>query len=283
MQTGEVHCGTLLSDDGFMVMLDTPELGKMKYYKSAMLRMVDAEPGTTVKNAVGIDRQDRYLDADRALQSTRYLFAPSAHTLRQGEGYWNLSPIGGNITYAISDNTMAGLSASWLGYGFNFKQALEVREDLKVSFGALMQAGWAGTNTTDTTSLVEGAGRLFFPFLNITKGNENNNFTLGFGYLSGERVIGDFVSVIRPDVVEEINSPMLNASGCFKVGDKAWFVTENYYFFNPEFFPVNMVLSFGLRRWSDSWKWTNELAFMVLVEENGNLRPLPWVSLTRPF
>ena len=288
MQGGLVRCGTLVSDDGIQVILDTPELGKVMLYKSSMVRIEDAEPGTyEAPVEVDIMSQDRMIDKDRAIQSSRYLFAPSAHSLREGEGYWNLSPVGGNITYALDDNTMAGLSASWLGYGFTFKQSFDLKEDFRMSVGGLMQAGWTGTatSTTNPDDLTVGSGYLFFPFLNATKGDENNNWTLGLGYLFGERV--ERVSSIPFGSTEKqanaTNSPMINLSGCVQVGSRAWFVTENYYFFNPEYFPVNSVLSFGLRRWSDSWKWTNELAFLVLIEEGGNARPVPWLSLTKPF
>ena len=48
-------------------------------------------------------------------------------------------------------------------------------------------------------------------------------------------------------------------------------MTENYYFFNPEYFPVNSVLSFGLRRWSDSWKWTTRVGLLD-VDRGGRQR-----------
>ena len=190
MQGGLVRCGTLVSDDGIQVILDTPELGKVMLYKSSMIRIEDAEPGTyEAPVEVDIMSQDRIIDKDRAIQSSRYLFAPSAHSLREGEGYWNLSPVGGNITYALDDNTMAGLSASWLGYGFTFKQSFDLKEDFRMSVGGLMQAGWTGTatSTANPDDLTVGSGYLFSPFSTPPRVTRTTTGRSGWGTSSGAR------------------------------------------------------------------------------------------------
>ena len=94
------------------------------------------------------------------------------------------------------------------------KASTSLSETVHVSTGGLAQVGWNG-------------GGIVFPFVNLTKGDENNHFTVAAGYLGGTNDNG-FNS-------EDINSPMLNFSGCVQVADHSWFMTENYYFFNPEF------------------------------------------------
>ena len=73
-----------------------------------------------------------------------------------------------------------------------------------------------------------------FPFVNVTKGDENRNVTVGAGYLFGDG--GD------------INSPMLNFSGCLQVSERLWLMSENYIFFNSVFFlPILWSL------WAGAW------------------------------
>ena len=57
--------------------------------KVQVVRMVDAEEGTHGIRRIGsaIEMSDRMLNPNRSLQATRYFFAPSAHSLKEGEGY----------------------------------------------------------------------------------------------------------------------------------------------------------------------------------------------------
>ena len=105
-----------------------------------------------------------------------------------------------------------------------------------------------------------------FPFANVTKGDENLNLTVGAGYLFGDG--GD------------IDSPMLNLSGCVQVSERLWFISENYIFINPAFFPANSVVSVGGRMAKPDKSRLFEVAFMFL---DGAAVPLPWLSWTWPF
>ena len=60
-------------------------------------------------------------------------------------------------------------------------------------------------------------------------------------------------------------------------------MTENYVFANPEFFPVNVVGSLGLRLWRPIRGRLFEPAIMFLAFEDQGTRPLPWLSWTWPF
>ena len=46
-------------------------------------------------------------------------------------------------------------------------------------------------------------------------------------------------------VERRLSSPMINLSGSVQIAPKAWLISENYYFFSPEFFEVNQVGSLG--------------------------------------
>lgn len=264
LESGVVRCGYLTADDGREVTLETPDMGKLVVPKVNVIRMVDAPAGTRGGGSgMDIELSDRMVQDDRALQATRYFFAPSAHSLRQGEGYASLCILGiGNVSYGLTDNLIGGLSASPLGAGLTVKVSTQLSDKVHASAGGLAQIGWAG-------------GGIVFPFVNVTKGDENNHFTVAAGYLGGTNENG-FNS-------QEINSPMLNFSGCVQVADNSWFMSENYYFFNPEFFPVNVVGSLGLRVWRPTKERLQEYAFMMFIDEDGGATPVPWISYTWPF
>lgn len=264
LESGVVRCGYLTLDDGREITLETPDMGTLIVPKVNVIQIVDAPEGTQGGGSgTDIELSDRMTNGNRALQATRYFFAPSAHSLRAGEGYGSLCILGiGNVSYGLSDNAIGGLSASLLGAGVTVKASTQLSETVHASAGGLAQIGWSG-------------GRIVFPFVNVTKGDENNHFTIAAGYLGG--------TTDDSNNADEIDSPMLNISGCVQVADHAWFMTENYYFFKPEFFPVNMVGSMGLRLWRPNKQRLQEYAFMMLIEEDMNVIPVPWISYTWPF
>ena len=113
-----------------------------------------------------------------------------------------------------------------------------------------------------------------FPFANVTRGDENVNVTLGVGYLTGGG--GD------------INSPMVNLSGCYQVSERLWLMSENYFFANPAFFPANSVVSVGARTAKPDKSRLFEIAILFLdlnenITPDTGFAPLPWLSWTWPF
>lgn len=265
LESGMVRCGQLVADDGREVTLQTPDMGKLIVPKVQVVRMVDAAEGTTGSaGSSAIEMSDRMLNPNRSLQATRYFFAPSAHSLKEGEGYASANVLAlGNISYGLTPNLIGGLSVSFLGAGITAKASTELTDGIRGSAGMLYQLSWEG-------------GQVFFPFANVTFGDENNHLTLAGGYLGGH-----LERTSSPD--DRIDSPMFNLSGCVQISDNAWLMTENYVFANPEFFPVNVVGSFGLRLWRPIRGRLFEPAIMFLSFEDQGTRPLPWLSWTWPF
>ena len=277
--SGIVHCGTLVADDGREITLETPNLGKLILPKAIIIRIEDAPKGTVVNANLPAELSDRHVNSSRALQATRYFFAPSARSLKKGEGYGSFSVLtGGNLSFGLSESTIAGFSASWLGLGFNLKQSFKIKDNLYASFGGLGQISYRGTSGR------RGSGYIFFPFANVTAGDENNQVTVGFGHLGGMRTRANFSwSTLTTELEERyFNSPMINLSGAVQVGQRTWIMSENYHFYDPEFFPVNTVYSLGIRLWNDRKKRLNEYAIMFFAEEDQTI-PVPWLSWTWPF
>ena len=140
-----VRCGYLVSDDGREVTLNTPDMGMLIVPKVNVLRMTDSPVGT-MGNGGGndIEGSERMLSKDRALQATRYFFAPSAHTLKSGEGYASVSPCPeatsamGCLTTSLADSA----PRSWV---LDSRERLaKLADGVNVSAGALYNLGWNG-------------------------------------------------------------------------------------------------------------------------------------------
>lgn len=265
LESGLVRCGQLVADDGREVTIQTPDMGTLIVPKVQVVRMVDAARGTLgTAGGSAIEMSDRMLNQDRSLQATRYFFAPSAHSLKEGEGYASANMLAlGNVSYGLTPNVIGGLSVSFLGAGITAKASTELADGVRGSAGMLYQLSWEG-------------GQIFFPFANVTFGDENNHLTLAGGYLGGQPQRNSSSD-------DRIDSPMFNLSACAQISDNAWLMTENYVFANPEFFPVNVVGSFGLRLWRPMRGRLFEPAIMFLAFEEEETRPFPWLSWTWPF
>ena len=107
-----VRCGQLISDDGREITIQTPDMGKMIVPKIQVVRIVDAPAAHVDPPETDIELSERMLNPDRALQSTRYFFAPSAHTLKQGEG----TPP--SLELPLATSPTASQIRSWLGSAF---------------------------------------------------------------------------------------------------------------------------------------------------------------------
>jgi hypothetical protein len=105
---------------------------------------------------------------------TRYLYAPSAIPLKQGEGYLNMIYfLLIQAQYGITDNISIGMTTTpiLMPTFVNLKVASKIGEDLYASFGGQIGKLWYGDE--------ESLGLLF---ANLTYGNKEANITLNTGY-----------------------------------------------------------------------------------------------------
>ena len=105
---------------------------------------------------------------------TRYLYAPSAIPLKQGEGYLNMIYfLVFQAQYGITDNISIGLTTTpiLMPTFVNVKVASEIGENLYASFGGQIGKLWYGD-----------AESLGLVFANLTYGNKEANITLNTGY-----------------------------------------------------------------------------------------------------
>ena len=252
-----VRCGYLIEDDGREIKLNTSEMGLVIIPKADVTFMVDAAEGTISQsmNPMNARPIQSILDPNRSPQSSRYFFAPSALPMKLKEGYAHVNPLSGNVTRQVSDNFMVGGALSWVGFGATIKASARLGDNLYGSVGGMALLGFYDI------------GPAFFPYINLTSGDHNSNFSVALAALTFNGEV----------------SPMINISACKEVNPRLWFITENYYFTDPMLFREQVMLSFGARWWSSSKNSLAEFALMLMITEDGEALPIPWVGRTWPF
>lgn len=147
---------------------------------------------------------------DPGQHRSRYLFAPSSYNLEKGELYYNtLYFLVHDIQYGISDRFSMGMGSTIIGLPFYVtpKLTLPVNEKSAFAIGDMLIIGtW---NTRFTGNLL---------YLTYTRGNVNNNFTIGGGYLA----------VGGQDINDKIQAPVFNFSALARVSGHIYFITESY-------------------------------------------------------
>lgn len=163
---------------------------------------------------------------------SRYLFAPSAFNLKQGEGYYQNTYLFINtFNYGITDNFSMGLGFEFIStfaslgasdfdpiYFLTPKYSTQVSENVRVGVGVLY-----GKVSDDIGGFGVGYGL-------VTYGNPEHNATLGlgFGFFDGEFS----------------GEPVITLSGMTRLSRRISLVTENW------FFPADVyrgIISYGIR------------------------------------
>lgn len=251
---GEVVIGILVSETEQELTLNTEQLGQVTLKRANIRRMEEIDPESY--------REGEYWH--RNPQSTRYLFAPNAIGLPQGEGYYqNTWILLNNLNYGISNRFSVGAgTVPVFLFGANVfpiwvlpKLSISVpQENLHFAGGAVL-GGVLGS----------GGGSVGLVYGSSTIGSRDHNATLGVGYgYTG----GRFSDV-----------PAINISGMTRIGRTIYLISENYFF--PAVDEANLV-SLGIR-----WAPENFAADFALVRplsaETGSFIAVPWLGVTIPF
>lgn len=172
--------------------------------------------------------------------ATRYLFSPSAYSLRKGEAYYqNTYLVLNSFNYGITDRLTIGagfeLISTFSGEPIFFitpKYSFPISDKWNAGAGVL----YANAATDDFSGLGIGYGL-------ITYGNRDNNATLGVGF----GYVDDEVS----------GKPVFTLSGMRRISRKMALVTENWVVPLDGYYGV---YSYGVRFMGE--KITVDLAFL---------------------
>ena len=216
---GVEYIGTIISDDGREVLLETENLGKIYIPKSEIKTITDVKD---FKNII----HGEYRDSGPF--TTRYAFTTNAHPILKGENYAMLNAYGPEIHFALVDNLSVGLMSTWIASPMILavKYSLPtLNSDINFSIGSLF-------GTSGYLNSFRGYGGLHWA--TITYGDRMNNLSLsgGYAYLSSGDfsipVEGTYLNVY-PQTQKQplITAIMFSIAAIAKVGTKASFTLDS--------------------------------------------------------
>ncbi len=175
--------------------------------------------------------------------SSRYLFGPSAFSLKKGEVYYqNTYLVLNSFNYGLTDNFTIGggfeLISTFSGDPTFFitpKYTFPVAEKWRAGAGVFYLTTTLGENNFSGLGIGYGI---------LTYGNSDNNATLGMGYGYGD---GEFADI-----------PVFTLSGMKRISRKLGLVTENW--FVPSQDISGGIYSYGIRFMGE--RITVDLAFL---------------------
>lgn len=219
LMDGTEFIGTILSKDSVTMEIKTSSIPKIQIYVETIKKMKTIDNQMVFKGATGMPNP----------HYTRYFFAPSALTLKKGEGYYqNTYLVLNTVNYGFTDHFSVGVSLeltstfgsigdSWAPiYLITPKYGFGITKNLNAAFGALI--GGANANTK---GIQLGYGLL-------TYGNTENNITIGAsaGWADGE----------------VMKYPPMTINAMKRISRRASLVTENWII--PE---LGSLYSYGVR------------------------------------
>ncbi|NDK54998.1 hypothetical protein GWO68_03615 [Pontibacter sp. BT213] len=175
--------------------------------------------------------------------SSRYLFGPSAFSLRKGEAYYqNTYLVLNSFNYGLTDNFTIGGGFELIST-FSGEPTFFITPKYTFPVAEKWRAG-AGVLYLTSTLADDGFSGLGVGYGIVTYGNTDNNATLGLGY---GYVDGEFAS-----------RPIVTLSGMKRVSRKLGLVSENW--FVPSEDISGGIYSYGLRFMGE--RITVDLAFL---------------------
>lgn len=167
LTNGNEYTGTILSDDGREILIETAALGKIYIKKSEIKSISDyKEDDFVVLNSEKVKSNPF---------STRYSFTTNALPIKKKENYYMINLWGPEFHIAVADNFNIGVMTTWIGSPFALaaKYSFQTKNP-KLNFSIGEIAGNGGY--IDPQTLIS------LSFGNVTYGDRDRNVTLGVGY-----------------------------------------------------------------------------------------------------
>lgn len=266
---GNDFIGTLLINDSILVRIKTEKLGELSFNKIDIKVIESIQEIQVHSGAYWYENPN----------AGRYLFAPSAYNLREGEGYYqNIWVFMNQVSYGFTDHFTCGLgivplflfgresaqySPMWVTPKFLFGNG---KRKFNFSVGAItFFVPFGGDETRGTAGILYGLG---------TYGNRNNNLSIGLGW-GFVRSQGDGLWGKRPTI---------NISGMYRLSKSSYLVTENWFttFGEGDFVSNTNVIS-GAYRYAGKHASIDLGLFSPIANENEGFFALPCLGVTLPF
>jgi hypothetical protein len=251
---GNEYVGTVTDENDVRILFNTKNLGEISIQKS------DIKSKEFLESSQVKDGEIWFANP----QSTRYFWSPNGFGLKQGEGYYqNIWVLWNQFALGVTDNfSVGGAIVPLFLFGgaptpifATAKFSIPVEKE-KINLATGVIAGTIAGESETGFGIVYGLS---------TFGTHDNNFTLGLGYGFGD---GEWAS-----------APLINASAMFRLSNRWYFLTENYYI-NIDNYGVAMI-SMGAR--SIIKKVAIDFGLFLPISEDSDFIALPWLGFSIPF
>jgi len=235
LTNGNEYIGTIQSDDGREIQMNTESMGLMVILK------------TDIRSMKAVESEKQIIQGEfrnTGPFTTRYAFTTNALEIKKGENYTMLNLYGPEVHFAVSNRLSIGLMSTWIGSPLVLaaKYTIPTRNpNINFSIGNLAA-------TSGYIQSFRGFGDL--AFANVTIGNRLNNITLAGGYFmyrgggkenfnhaftveDSSQYFNSYSLMGRP---KPVHGPMFSIGGIARVGAKASFVFDSMVgFFTHEY------------------------------------------------
>ena len=216
---GVQYIGTIISDDGREVLIETKTVGKL-YIAKATIKSISKIKESSLKKI-----EENYAEEEVSLDnpfSTRYYFTTNCFPVKKRENYAMVHLYGPEVHFSVSNRFSVGIMTTWIAspialalkYTFPTKNA-------KLNFGL-------GTILGNTGYINQGRGFGGLHWGMVTLGDRDNNLTVsaGIAYINAGSNIytpGTYLSLAQiPSTYSKfLTMSVLGIAGTKRIGEKA--------------------------------------------------------------
>lgn len=252
---GNTYVGKVLSREGGKVQLETQTVGVINIPNGNIKEIEMVASSSSFKG--GELWQTNPL-------ASRYFITPSGYGLRAGEGYYQNNLIFFNqVNVGVTDNISLGLGAIPLFLFGGTPTPVWINPKISVPV-AKDQLNLGGSALIGTV-LGDGAGGFGFLIGTATIGNRDRNasFGLGYGYAGGEFA----------------QTPVITLSGTYRIGQKGYLVTDNF-FVSTGGFTSGIIMLGGRTVWPSI---SLDYGGLIPLGDVGTIFVFPWLGVSVPF
>jgi len=202
---GKKIIGTIISDDGREILINSTKIGKIYISKSEIIEI----------NELNLGQKDNSKKYEATYEDTmfceKYVLNTSALPFIKKNKYWVLNLIGPEYHYAFSKHFSVGIMTLWYGFPSIVSAKYNFSIGSKLHFGL-------GTNIGTSGYLIKGAGFLGNHTFTTTIGSKKSNISFSGGYL----YFG------RNDVSNNITTGLtFSLSGITKISNNSSFIFDS--------------------------------------------------------
>ena len=307
MTDGSIKLGEWVNADENHILIKSDGLGLVNIPKYLVKQVVELETSQYAR----LVENNRGRSFDINPQASRYFFAPSAHQLKKGEGYFQSNIALNSVSIGVTDGLTVGGLISFFGAGGSIKVGTEIADNVHISVG--------GIGIKDFFGEFDRPIGLFFA--NVTWGSEDRHLTVNIG--SGSKMENgvninssyeetevnewgnEYTTTVVTDYDQLWTRPlMLSVSAMTQISENRWFLSENY-LINPMQSSTNVpnstltyygyvpssssrnnsnvtILSMGIRNLSRRSGWLWDYGIVGIIGDDFGAA-IPWLSATLAF